>query len=128
MPRTRVISGQKRRSRATQSASHYLPLPPTPFIGREQDLNTVCSVLRRPDVRLVTLTGPGGMGKTRLGLEVAHSLLTEFEDGVYFVRLAAITEPELVLPTIAHTFDIKGIEAPFLFEGASYFLHQNLSG
>src|SRR5215210_6981769 len=78
-----------------------LPLQPTPLIGREREVAWVCERLLSPEVRLLTLTGPGGTGKTRVGLQVAADLLEEFEDGVYFVALATLTDPELVPSTIA---------------------------
>ncbi|MDQ6661668.1 MAG: protein kinase [Chloroflexota bacterium] len=72
------------------------------LIGREQEVTEVSALLQRPDVRLVTLTGMGGIGKTRLGLQVATELLDAFTDGTYFVSLAAITDPVMVIDTIAH--------------------------
>ena len=87
--------------------AHNLPVQPTPLIGREQVSATACGLLRRADVRLLTLTGPGGTGKTRLGLQVAADLLEDFEDGVYFVPLAAIRDPALVASSIAQTLGIQ---------------------
>ena len=84
-----------------------LPTQLTPFVGRERETAAILGLLRNPDVHLVTLTGAGGTGKTRLSLQVAAELLDEFEHGVWFIELASITDPELVLPTIAATLKVK---------------------
>ncbi len=84
-----------------------LPVQPTPLIGREQKVAAVAELLGSEDVRLVTFTGPGGVGKTRLGLQVAAELSDRFVDGVFFVNLAPIREPEFVLRAIAQTLDVK---------------------
>jgi len=86
---------------------HNLPASPTNFIGRKTELAELTDLLQRPDVRLVTLTGPGGTGKTRLSLEVGRANLEVFSDGVYFIDLAQIKDPSLVSPTIAHTLGIR---------------------
>ena len=88
---------------------HNLPLQPTPLVGRGQEVATVCGLLRRYEVRLVTLTGPGGVGKTRLSLQVAAELSDLFADGVFFVNLAPVSDPEQVVPAIIQTFGISDV-------------------
>src|SRR5437588_5197968 len=84
-----------------------LPIQPTPFIGREKEVAAVTRLLQRPDVRLVTLSGPGGVGKTRLGLHVAAELSDDFADGVFVVALAPLNDPTQVIPAIAQTLAIS---------------------
>ena len=93
------------RSATTHQRSANLPIPSTPLIGREQDVALVCERLLRPDVRLLTLIGSPGVGKTRLGLEAATRLNDTFTDGVFFVGLAPVRDPHLVVSTIAQVLD-----------------------
>jgi predicted ATPase/DNA-binding CsgD family transcriptional regulator len=97
-------------------AAFHLPAPLTNLIGREQEVAETCHLLQRPDVRMVTLTGTGGVGKTRLALQVAAKLLHEFAGGVYFISLASIRDPDLVMSTIAGTFGVKESAAQPLAE------------
>jgi predicted ATPase/DNA-binding CsgD family transcriptional regulator len=84
-----------------------LPVQPTPFLGRKPEVAAVAALLNREQVRLLTLTGPGGIGKTRMALQVAVDLSDRFADGVFFVNLAPLRDPELVLPAIAQALDLK---------------------
>jgi len=93
-----------------RAATSNLPAYLTPLLGREQEVQAVCSLLKRPAVRLLTLTGPGGVGKTRLGVQVASDLVHDFANGVRFVSLGPISDPELVIPTIAQALDLPEIE------------------
>ena len=89
------------------AAPRHLPLPLTPLLGREQELAQLSTFLRPPRVRLLTLTGPGGVGKTHLALAAASSVLHEFAEGVCFVPLASLSDAELVLPTLAHVLGVR---------------------
>jgi predicted ATPase len=100
---------------------HNLPLQPTQFIGRQHELAEVCTLLMREEVRLVTLTGPGGTGKTRLGLEAAQQLLTQYNLGVVFVPLADLKDPELIISKIAQVLGIREGGQP-LMESLKLFL------
>jgi predicted ATPase/transcriptional regulator with XRE-family HTH domain len=89
------------------SATPSLPAPPNQLIGREREVNALVSLLTQPVAPLVTITGPGGVGKTRIALAAGHALQGSFHDGVYFFELASIRDADLLLPTIAERFRIR---------------------
>jgi len=92
--------------RTLENRPHNLPAQATTLVGREREVEQICELMKREEVRLVTLTGPGGTGKTRLSLQVAADLIDGYANGVYFVALAPISNPELVDSTIAQTLGI----------------------
>jgi len=91
-----------------------LPLAMNALVGRDAERDDVLSLLRRDDVRVVTLTGPGGTGKTRLALDAGAALLSEMDDGVWWVSLAPLRDPRLVISEIASTLEITEGGAPLL--------------
>ena len=104
-----------------------LPVQLTSFVGREQEVAALCARLRDPQVRLVTLIGPGGTGKTRLALQVAAELLDDFPDGVWFVDLAPISDPALVGATIAAALGVKEVGSqPLIEQLKAYLRSRNL--
>ncbi len=84
-----------------------LPIQPTSLVGRDEDLASSRNILSQAEVRLLTLSGPGGTGKTRLGLQLAAELSYDFADGVFYVPLAPITDPALVTSTVAQTLGVR---------------------
>lgn len=107
---------------AAQEASRHLPSESTPLVGREQEVAAVRTLLQREQVRLVTLVGPPGTGKTRLGLRVAAGMADQFEQGVFFVALAPIGDAGLVAPTIAQVLGVKEEAGQALPETLKHFL------
>lgn len=102
---------------ATTARRGNLPIQPTPFIGRDTELSAVKDLILRENVRLVTLTGPGGTGKTRLALETAGALADRFSDGAYFIDLAPLRQPEAVIVAMARVLGVKETsEQPLLEE------------
>ncbi|HJQ50238.1 MAG TPA: BTAD domain-containing putative transcriptional regulator [Gaiellaceae bacterium] len=91
---------------APTRSTRPLPVPPTPLVGRRLELAAVSALFRDEGARLVTLTGPGGTGKTRLGLAVAQALEPELRDGALFVSLAPVSSPELLATAVAEALDV----------------------
>jgi len=100
-----------------------LPIPATPFVGREQELGEVLGLLQ--DVRLLTLTGPGGTGKTRLGLQAAAEAAEGYPDGIFWVPLAPLRDPELVLVTAGQALGAKDGLAEHLADKSLLLLFDN---
>ncbi len=107
-------SSEKTSSEETVAAKHNLPAQLTTFIGREKQMQTVKDLIS--EHRLVTLTGPGGCGKTRMSIEVAAQLVPSFEDGVWFVSLAPIANEDRVIVEIAEALSITGVADKPLIE------------
>jgi len=109
----RFEDGSEHEHQPAPARVHPVPVPPSPFIGREAELELVLRLLGRDDTRLVTLTGPGGIGKTRLALQVAAQLQSHFRDGVAVAMLAPVTDAAKVVDTIAGALgvpDTAGLE------------------
>jgi predicted ATPase len=103
-----------------------LPVQPTPFLGREKELGEVLGLLRRQNGRLLSLTGPGGSGKTRLAVQAAAEVIEEQEHGVWWVGLQAVQDPDLVLPTIGSTIGARGKVAEHVANRRMLLLLDNL--
>ncbi|WP_421693591.1 tetratricopeptide repeat protein [Aestuariivirga sp.] len=110
--------------RSPDNRPNNLPSALRPLIGRKAERKAIRALLRRKDTRLVTLTGAGGIGKTRLALDVAGALLDDFPDGVFQVQLAAITVPELVAPAIAQAMRFLENPVRSILESLSHAIGQ----
>jgi predicted ATPase/class 3 adenylate cyclase len=104
----------------------HLPVALHPIVGRKRELGALVRLLGRDGARLVTLTGPGGIGKTRLALAAASELVEAFDDGVTLVELASTVDPDLVLPAIAEALGVQGDVAAHVGGRAQMLLLDNL--
>jgi class 3 adenylate cyclase len=103
-----------------------IPIALEPIVGRERELEAVVGLLARDGARLVTLTGPGGIGKTRLALAASAELVDSFRDGATFVELASIRQPELVLPAVAEALGVQEDVVAHLSDREHMLLLDNL--
>src|SRR5215203_2125290 len=108
--------------RTLEGRLNNLPLQVTPLVGRERVVDEVRRRLLRPELRLLTLSGPGGIGKTRLALQAAAELLDEFQDGVFFVPLATVTDPQLVVSAVMGTLGVREVGDLSLVETLKRYL------
>ena len=95
------------RENAKAAPLQVLPFPPTALLGREQEIAQALGFLQERGVCLLTVTGPGGVGKTRLALEIAHNLRAGFADGLAWIDLTALRDPSLVPQTVAHVLGLR---------------------
>jgi predicted ATPase/class 3 adenylate cyclase len=93
--------------RTLDQRPNNLPAQPTPLLGREKEVGAVLALLRQPDVRLLTLTGPGGIGKTRLSLQAAADATDDFADGAFFVPLASVGDSELLPTAVGQALNVE---------------------
>jgi predicted ATPase len=107
-----------------ETRPNNLPAQTTPLVGRENEMAAARGLLQQEGVRLLTLTGPGGTGKTRLGLQVAADLLDEFPNGVFFVDLAPIRDPGLVVSAIAKTLGVRETGGQPLIESLKSYVRE----
>jgi predicted ATPase/class 3 adenylate cyclase/DNA-binding CsgD family transcriptional regulator len=108
--------------RTLDARPNNLPLVPTEFIGRERELDQTRQMLLEPRIRLVTLTGPGGTGKTRLALQLAAAMIDDMPHGVYFVPLSHVSDTGMLIPAIARALDVGEVKDQPLQQGLWRYL------
>jgi predicted ATPase/class 3 adenylate cyclase len=113
--------------KSLENLPNNLPAQTTQFIGRDEEMAEILAIFNDHNVRLITLTGPGGTGKTRLSQEAAAEMLDDYPDGIYFIPLAPISDPDLVPSTIARTIGVReGGGLPPLDNLKSYLKDQQM--
>ena len=121
--RARRLPGPRALPQPSPTAAAALPIPPTPLFGRQAAIAAAAALLREGDARLLAITGPGGVGKTRLALAVAATLAADFADGVQFVPLVGLHDPALVLPAIARAVGVREAAGAALADALAAALH-----
>jgi predicted ATPase/DNA-binding CsgD family transcriptional regulator len=109
---------------ASGNQARALAISASPLVGREREIDAISDLISQPTVRLLTLTGPGGVGKTRLAQRIAETVAEHLPDGVWFVPLASIRDPDLVLSAIARVLDVRETGHRSLMEGIAHVLHE----